>query len=246
MSEDRAHDPAALNLTWADSHAGVMALLPTGPVWPRDPQGVLSRTVRGMTGVHWRAWRRVRAMLNEADPRTAYETMDAWEADCGLPDPCLEEPPTDLEGRRQAVITKRQMGATTRPMDFIALAAGLGYLIEIEEFRPLRTWSNCDDSLHTDITGTGAHIGWPHTWLVRFVNPGGAIVRWMRCDSACNASIRSWKWGEDFICICERIKPAHTQIIWAYDVDRPLLVETIWDGGDTIWDDGDTVWRDYV
>jgi uncharacterized protein YmfQ (DUF2313 family) len=110
LSEARHGDPAVLDITWDDSHAGAMALLPTGPVWPRDREGVLSRTVRGLVGNHWRAWRRVKAMLDEADPRTCYETIDMWETDCGLPDPCVENPPTAIEARRAAIIAKRQMG----------------------------------------------------------------------------------------------------------------------------------------
>jgi uncharacterized protein YmfQ (DUF2313 family) len=226
LSEDRdvAHDPAALELSWDDSHRGAMALLPTGPVWPRDPAGVLSRTVRGLSGVHWRAWRRVRAMLAEADPRSIYETLRMWEIDCGLPDPCLENPPTTIEGRRAAVIAKRQRGATTRPADFIRLAAILGYEIEIVEFRPMRTWSSCTDALNPDqvIAAPGAEprsIGWPHTWLVRVLN-FDLSIRWMRCDGGCTEFLREWARGE-IECVFERIKPAQTLIIFSYPPPTP-------------------------
>lgn len=211
MSETRVHgDPAVLDLTWDDSHAGAMALLPTGPVWPRDRQGVLSQTVRGLTGVHWHAWTRVRDMLDEADPRTCYETIRMWEIDCALPDPCIENPPTSIEARRAAIIAKRQMGATTTPMHFIRLAAVLGYDIEIVEFRPFRAWSNCNDYLNPDSEG------WAHCWLVRVLND--RAIYWMRATSPCTSFIREWSQG-DLECVFERIKPAHTHIIWAYPPD---------------------------
>jgi uncharacterized protein YmfQ (DUF2313 family) len=218
MSDDRRHgDPAALDLSLDDHHSGAMALLPTGAVWPRDPFGVLSRTVRGLAGVHHHAWTRVKAMLNEADPRSTYETIDMWETDCGLPDPCVENPPTALEARRAAVITKRQMGATTTPMQFIAIAASLGYEIEIKEFRPFRAWSPCNSFLNTndgtDAAGNPRRVGWSHCWRVRVLNR--RAVYWMRTNSPCNSFLRTWTTG-DLECIFERIKPAHTRILWEY------------------------------
>ena len=208
MSDDPvAHDPAALNISWDDAHAGAMALLPTGPVWPRDPDGVLSRLVRGLTGTHWRAWQRVRDLLEEADPRTTYELIRMWEIDCGLPDPCVADPPSSIEGRRAAILTRRHEGSITTPMQFIALAATLGYEIEIIEFRPFRTYSGCDDYLNSD-------EGWAHTWQVNILNSALAIFE-MTCSSPCDSFIREWVTG-DLECLFERIKPAQTHIIWAY------------------------------
>jgi hypothetical protein len=78
MSDERppVHgDPAVLEISWHDSWGGALALLPQGAVWPRDPRGVLARLVRGLTGNHCRAWRRVRDLLREADPRLCFETI---------------------------------------------------------------------------------------------------------------------------------------------------------------------------
>jgi uncharacterized protein YmfQ (DUF2313 family) len=250
MSDERHGDPAALDLSWDDATDGAMALLPTGPVWPRDRAGVLYRTVRGLTGVHWQAWRRVHDLLNESDPRTIYETIRMWEIDCGLPDPCLENPPTSIDGRRAAIIAKRQMGATTRPVDFIALADTLGYEIEITEFRPFRTWSECNSFLNTEIAGGDLppavppnppelppdqiwrRVGWPHCWLVHVLNE--VSIHWMRCDSDCTAFLREWTGWDELRCIFERIKPAHTHILW-WAPDR--VIRAIWDAGDSLWED---------
>jgi uncharacterized protein YmfQ (DUF2313 family) len=209
MSDDVHHDPAALSLSWDDMQTGGLALLPSGPVWPRDRQGTLARTVRGLVGGHWRAWQRVGDMLDEADPRTCYETVDMWETDCGLPDPCIPDPPTAIELRRLAILARRHEGGTTTPMDFVELAATLGYEITIGEYRPFRTWSGCDSFLNTDIEG------WPHTWMVTILNPGALVVTNMVCTSPCDAFLREWATGA-LECLFERIKPAHTQIIWAY------------------------------
>lgn len=208
----RAHDPAALHLSWDDSHAGEMALLPSGPVWPRDREGVLSKTVRGLAGVHWRAWLRVNNMLDEADPRTCYETIRMWEIDCGLPDPCLENPPSSIEGRRAAIIARRQEGATTTPMDFVEFSARLGYDVEVIEFRPFRCWSNCDDALNTA-------PDWPHTWQVHILNPDDVLYV-MTCRSPCNAFLREWLQGQ-LECAITRIAPAQTEVIFSYAFPPP-------------------------
>ena len=210
---DRAHDPAALSITWDDTHAGAMALLPTGAVWPRDPTGVLSRTVRGLSGGHWRAWRRVRDMLAEADPRSCYETIGMWETDCGLPDPCVEEPPTSLEGRRAAILAKRQAGAVTTPLQFIQFAAVLGYEVEIIEYRPFRTWSRCNDFLNTETAG------WPHAWMVNVLNSDLTVYN-MRCNSPCNAFLREWVRGA-LECAIRAIAPAQTEVFFAYPPPTP-------------------------
>ncbi|HSZ92360.1 MAG TPA: putative phage tail protein [Acetobacteraceae bacterium] len=215
MSETVAHDPAALDLSWDDLHQGAMKLLPTGPVWPRDPDGVLSLIVRGLTGVHWQAWRRVGDLLNEADPRSCYETVRMWEIDCGLPDPCVDPPPSSIDGRRAAILARRREGGTTTPMDFHALADGLGYTIEITEFRPFRTYSTCNSFLNTESGG------WPHAWMVNVVSADRA-VRYMTANSGCTEFLRETQRG-DLECIFERIKPAQTHIIWAYSGSAPPL-----------------------
>ena len=147
--------------------------------------------------------------------------------------PCVTDPPTAIEARRAAVIARRHEGGTTTPMDFITLAARLGYDIEIVEFRPFRTYSTCTDYLNSD----GA--AWAHCWLVDIRNTDPVIYN-MTCSSACTAFIREWVQG-DLECIFERIKPAHTQIIWTYSTPSPLywdraLGGSTWDGGASLWD----------
>ena len=229
-------DPAALDLTLDDAHRTAMRLLPQGPVWPRDPDGVLARTVRGLVGVHHGAWRRVVDLLGESDPRGAYELLRMWEIDCGLPDPCLTNPPVSIDGRRTAVVARRAEGATTTPMAFIRLGAMLGYEVEILEYRPFRVYSTCDAFLHT------ARAGWPHTFMVNVIGANRAL-RLFRTGSGCNEFLREWVVG-DLECVITRIAPAHTEVIFAYNPTTPLV--SIWDAGASIWDGGASVWTDLV
>jgi uncharacterized protein YmfQ (DUF2313 family) len=228
---ERYGDPAAIDLTWEDMHDGAMNLLPTGAVWPRDPEGVLSRLVDGLTGNHWRAWERVKQMLEESDPRTSYETLFMWETDCGLPDPCIEYPPVSLEGRRAAVVAKRQEGSTTTPQDFVDYAARLGEPIEVTEFRPFRVWSRCDSYLNTE------KAGWPHVWMVRIVSPTGSL-HLFRANSLCTNFLAEYSIGQ-IECAFTRIMPAHTEIVFAYG---PRTRVSDWDLGQSIWDNGNSPW----
>lgn len=233
MSDD-IQDRAALALTKADFDAQALAMLPTGFAWARERGAVQPRLMEALVGNHYRAYQRIRALLDEADPRTAYETIRMWEIDCGLPDPCLDIPPESIEGRRAAVISRRQEGGTTRPLDFIALADVLGYEIEIEEFRPFRCWSACDSYLNTE------EAGWPHTWRVNVIN-ADRTVRQFNTGSGCDEWLTEWVTGE-LECIFERIKPAHTHIIWSYSIG--WTIRSIWDAGASVWDDGNSLWED--
>jgi uncharacterized protein YmfQ (DUF2313 family) len=147
-------------------------------------------------------------MLKEADPRTCYETIDMWETDCGLPDPCIEPPPSTLEARRNAIVAKRQSGSTTHPQEFIDLAALLGYTIDIIEFRPFRAWSPCNAWLNPD------GMRWAHCWIVT-VHETQAPEFWFRTDSPCTAFIREFD-TNSLECTFTNIQPAHTEIIFYY------------------------------
>ena len=231
-----AQERGALALSKADFDTQAIAMLPTGFAWARELGAVQPRLMSALVGNHYRAYQRIIALLNEADPRTCYETIRMWEIDCGLPDPCLDNPPTSIEGRRAAVIARRQEGGTTRPLDFIALADTLGYTIQITEFRPFRVWSTCDSFLNTET------MGWTHSWQVNVSN-AGRTIHYMNCRSGCDAFLREWTRG-DLECIFERIKPAHTHIIWTYS--PTTVIRSIWDAGDSIWDGGDSLWEDRV
>lgn len=198
----------ALALTKPDFDAAAIAMLPSGYAWARERGAVQPRLMAALVGNHYRAYQRIKALLDEADPRSCYETVRMWEIDCGLPDPCLDDPPTSIEGRRAAIVTRRQEGGTTRPLDFIALADVLGYEIEITEHRPFRAWSACDSFLNTE------SAGWPHVWTVNVIN-ADRTVRYMTCNSECSAFLGEFLRG-DLECIFERIKPAQTHIIWTY------------------------------
>lgn len=209
--EDRQR--AALQLGLDDFLVQAEASLPTGPAWSRAPASVRRALLRGFLGNHARVWARMRDLLEESDPRTCYETVTDWERDCGLPDPCVGELAPDIEGRRRDIVAKRQMGAITTPQQFIDLCAVLGYEVTVTEFRPFRTWSDCNAFLNTEA------VGWTHSWLVTV--QGEPLITVMRCNSPCDSFLRNWGYSS-LECTLLAIKPAHTLLMFAYVIPPPL------------------------
>lgn len=112
--------------------------LPRGPAWDAHKQGGESTVLRSLLCAAGREFSRleksVQRFLAEAvDPREAFDLLGAWEIMLGLPE-CGPLPAT-IAGRRAdayAKLTTRL--ASLNELDFIAIAALLGYTITINEF----------------------------------------------------------------------------------------------------------------
>jgi uncharacterized protein YmfQ (DUF2313 family) len=233
MSDDLERGTLALTKTDFDTQA--VAMLPSGIAWATDPKAVQPRLLGGMIGVHYHAYTRLRIMLEEADPRTAIETLTMWETDCGLPDPCVGELAPTVPLRRDDVITKRQSSGTTTPQHYVELAAKLGWTVSIMECRPFRTWSECNSFLNTS-------PDWPNTFLVR-VREDAVTAQFFTCRSFCNEFLAVWGYNS-LECVIRAIAPAHTNVIFTYNAR--YLVWSNWDDTQSIWDDDRSQWKDIV
>lgn len=133
------------------------ALLPTGPAWPRQPDGVLMQFLEALAVELERLDQRAAQLHAETDPASVTELLADWERVVGLPDPCvtaaqtLAERRLALEGRLTAV------GGQSRAF-FIALASRLGYSVTIDEF------TSAGAATAAGITFTGDE--WAHIWRV--------------------------------------------------------------------------------
>lgn len=114
------------------------ALLPRGAAWGTpdavalDPQSRFAGMVRALlspfVGLYYRAFR----LARESSPAMVDLLLDEWEADYGLPDPCITTVQT--RGERLAFLAAKVNAAPlVTPGDFIRLAAAYGFEIEIEE-----------------------------------------------------------------------------------------------------------------
>jgi uncharacterized protein YmfQ (DUF2313 family) len=221
-----ARQRAALALDLDDFVAQGTASLPTGPAWSREPGTVRQALLRGLLGNHAFAWERMRQLLAESDPRSAYETINNWERDCGLPDPCTGEL-IGLQERREAVVHKRLARGGQSRAYYIAIAAQLGYRITITEFRQFR----CGRSAAGDAVNG---VDWCHTWRV---HTSQLQIWFFRAGSSAGTALRRWGGGV-LECILNRLKPGSSVLTFSY-YQRG---QTLWDGGQSVWDDNFTVW----
>lgn len=78
--------------------------------------------------LYGRAWR----LTEESRATTLVASLADWEADHGLPDPCLAEDPSTA-ARRAALLARVRGNAVITPQDFVRLAHDIGFEIAIEE-----------------------------------------------------------------------------------------------------------------
>jgi uncharacterized protein YmfQ (DUF2313 family) len=189
--------------------AHLQALLPSGPAWPREPEAVLTKVLAAEADGLARAHNRTADLVDEADPRSARELLGDWERVAGLPDPCSAGIATTLQERRAAVVTRLTATGGQSIVYFTGIAAGLGYQVTIDEFRPFVCGrSRCGDRLN------GPHSV-RHTWRVRVGEPRVTLFR----AGASQAGDRLGKFtrAEDLECLLRRLKPQHTTLIVSYE-----------------------------
>ena len=194
--------PAGFEL--ADYEHLLASLLPQGAAWPREATSVLRRLLDGLAAELFRVDSRSVDLLAESDPRLASELLEEWERMVGLPDPCVTEA-LGVQARRAAVESRlTSVGGQSRAF-FMELASRLGYSISIDEF------ASEAEAIAGGIPYTGT--SWAHTWRV---NAPEQTVRTFRVGEACAGEpLRSWG-NEQLECAFNRLKPAHTVLLFAY------------------------------
>lgn len=206
-----------MSLTALDYRDQMIALLPTGPAWPREADSQLGRLLYGLADEFARIDGRCEALIEEADPRTALELLPDWERVAGLPDGCVAAPATVSE--RQIALRNRlvQRGGQSI-IWFESLALRLGYFIDIEELRPF----SCGDALDAGLLGE-----WAHVWrVVAQLEAGSAAGGRVVADVNATCEDRLAMWGAvDLECVIRRAAPAHTIVLFAY---REEPAATFW------------------
>jgi uncharacterized protein YmfQ (DUF2313 family) len=104
-------------------------LLPRGPLWTTEAGSVLGKLLLGLAEELARIDARGEVLLDEADPRTADETLEDWERVLGItpPDGATENK------RRVAAAAKYVARGGQTPSYFVALAASLGITATVTE-----------------------------------------------------------------------------------------------------------------
>ncbi|MBM3618360.1 MAG: DUF2313 domain-containing protein [Alphaproteobacteria bacterium] len=185
------------------------ASLPTGPAWERD----LSSNIMAILGViasefaHLHG--RTEQLLREAIPATTQEMLTDWEKAAGLPDECSALGDTLQERVEQLVSKVTRRGGQSKAF-FQQIAEEMGYEVVVEpRFRPFIP----------GISAPGDLIWMDETirfyWRVRVLK---AKLVFMRCgQSTLDERLLDFRQAEDLECILQKLKPAHTVLIVAYE-----------------------------
>ena len=193
-------------LTDTDYLRQLQALLPPGPAWPKDDDALLTRLLTGLSKeiarVDGRAWQ----IVEEADPRTVAELFSNWERVAGLPDACaVAFGGTQTVAQRRAALVGRltTMGGQS-PCYYMALAASIGYVISITEFRA----HTVDDDVDYALLGSA----WDFAWQV---NAALNTIKEITVDMTVEDPLAAW--GNALLeCVINRLKPAHTTLLYSY------------------------------
>lgn len=224
MADQTVRPDRHVRRTGSDYLHAFLALLPIGEAWPREIDSTLVNVSRGLNEYWGFVDNRAADLLEiESDPRKTYELLSDWERNWGLPDPCVQAP-QGVEARRRALLTKMTMlGAQSREF-YIAMAESLGYNITITEYLPYQcgisrvgdTRSELDNP--DDPTRYMWQLGPPEIRYYWTVHVNALRLTYFRTgQSECGVDrLLAISEPEDLICVLERIKPGHTDIVYDF------------------------------
>ena len=189
-------------------------LLPQGAAWDFAEDSSFAQLLAALGEEFARIDGRALALIEEADPRTTLELLPDWERIAGLPDACTGAP--DNVGERQIALHQKltRTGAQNRGA-YIELAARVGYLIEIEEHRPARMGMRLGERLNGPL--------WTFVWTVHVRPFDGwleevTFLAQARLGDRLGVRLRGFG-ALDVECLIRRAAPAHTNVLFAYDVE---------------------------
>jgi uncharacterized protein YmfQ (DUF2313 family) len=186
------------------------SFLPKGGAWPREIDSFLMKLVEGLGVEFADVEEQVKLLIEEADPYTTLYTLADWERALGLPDECSNLA-TTIQERRLAVVAKYLNEGGQSKAYFQALAQAYGYTVTIEEFRPFVCgFGQCGV---TPLMG-GAEVRF--YWRVKVTGPRATYFRVGVSQVGTDPLLKISR-AEDLECIYNKLKPAHTILIFAYE-----------------------------
>lgn len=214
--------------TGDDYAQAFLTLLPQGQAWPRHPESTLVRACTGLNEYWGFVDERAADLLEtESDPRKATELLSDWERNWGLPDPCFFGTQQSLASRHRVLMLKMTLlGGQSRAF-FVHIMSLLGYDILITEYAPYMCGiSKCGDTSQDEIAIGGApgnmrwYLGPPEMRFYWSIGVGQVRLQWFRTaivggEVGVDPHLIIGLGGE-VPCFLERIKPAHTQIVFDY------------------------------
>lgn len=179
--------------------------MPTGRVWPRDPDSVQSQILTGLAGIYAQNSDSAQALLVDAFPATTVGLLPEWEETLGLPDPCAGVSPTIQQRRNQVVARFANSGGQSAAY-YINFALNLGYTVTVQSYAPFR----CGQSRAGDSVGG---VEWFYNWAIN--SPPNTTTYFRAGGSTAGEALGTW--GNDVLeCELTAIKPAHTYLHFTY------------------------------
>lgn len=181
----------------------MLALLPPGRAFPRDPDSVRGRTYSALAEEFARIDATFEQILTERSPRTAYALLSEWEAVLGLPDDCTGGAETIAE-RRAAAHARMIATGGQSPAYFVEVAKALGYDITITQYRA--RWSG--------MRRFGQRYGAEDMQFTWRVTATTGTIRPRRHGAAYHGEPYK-TWGNyPLVCLIRRLAPAHTTVLF--------------------------------
>ena len=173
-------------------------------------------------------------LMDEVNPLFTQIALEDWERVLGLPDECSKLGES-TEDRRAAVLAKLQRPGGQSIEFFLRFLAPYGDTVEIQEGYPPflasksvagdRTWELETGSLSDGEGGVYVdhYRGWSFVWTITRINHDS--IRFRVGRNAVGEPLVVWhpdpdKVDPDLECRIVKLKPAHTEVIFVYALDR--------------------------
>lgn len=197
-------------------------LLPTGYAWNNDPDSDLYKLVNGIIIELCRVDDRLEDLLREIDPFQTLELLEDWETMLDLVDTCLDDENLSIDDRRSRIVQQLNALGGASADYFEELLLNSGFVVEVTPyFAPFKAGSRAGDRLTNGQSyfraGSRAgdrlyNTGWTFWWEV---HSDDNIVTYFVAGS--RAGERLANYGNERIeCIVEKLKPAHTNVLFTY------------------------------
>lgn len=190
----------------ADFVRALVALMPWGAAWSRDPNSTRVRLLGAFADLQ-AAFHARAALLSEteSDPRTTALMLSDWETAFGLPDVCTPAGET-AQQRHFALLQRMTDQGGQSAAHFIAVAAALGFAVTITNFVPARIGqATCGQPMY----------GQPWIFARRLHAPAQTVVPAVIGLSTVGDPLRAWG-NTELECVINRMARAATVNIFAY------------------------------
>lgn len=193
----------------------ILTLLPQGAAWgtpdgeAHNPSSEMATFWLGFAKVLRPLYAHGFTTVLESTVSTINNSLENWEEDFGLPDPCFGSDQS-LETRLRAVIGKELSPATISPGDYLCLADRLGYDILIEEPEAFESGhSECGLDHET------ATVNLEVEWVVHLVT-GPAEYFYAGLSETSEARLLDYPEDTELSCVLRPLRPAWSLLHFNY------------------------------